>query len=162
MPQPAGCLRYILLHRLHGLYERYTDRYTFLLYCTGSFETDTRCSPAMPSSLTLIDIQKEVQGTDRYKNIPLSLINDHVVRLAVMTGAFYWHYHPNSDETFLVMEGVVCIDLEDRTVELSAGQLFTIPAGVRHCTRPKGDRSVNLTFERADMQTVKIQAESSS
>ena len=28
-----------------------------------------------------------------------------------MTEPFYWHYHPNSDETFLVIEGIVCIDL---------------------------------------------------
>jgi mannose-6-phosphate isomerase-like protein (cupin superfamily) len=109
------------------------------------------------SQLTRIDIFKEAQGLDIYKNIPLTLLNDHVVRLAVMTEAFYWHYHPNSDEVFIVLEGTLYIDLEDRTVELNVGQLFTIPANVRHCTRPKGSRSVNLTFELADMQTIKIE-----
>jgi mannose-6-phosphate isomerase-like protein (cupin superfamily) len=72
-----------------------------------------------------------------------------------MTEPFYWHYHPNSDETFLVLEGVLCIDLEDRTVELSPGQLITIPANTMHRTRPKHDRSVNVTFERENIQTVK-------
>ena len=105
--------------------------------------------------LTVIDVQLETQEIKSYKNIPVSLINDHVVRLSIMTEPFYWHYHPNSDETFLVMEGVVCIDLEDRTVELAPGQLFTIPANVRHRTRPKGDRSVNLTFELEAMETIR-------
>jgi len=109
----------------------------------------------IPPPLTLIDVQKETHGIQAYKNIPLSLINDHIVRLSVMTESFYWHYHPNSDETFLVVEGILCIDLEDRTVELAPGQLFTVPANVRHCTRPREDRSVNLTFELADMQTIK-------
>lgn len=109
----------------------------------------------MSVPLTVMDIQQETKEVFSYKNVPFALVNDHVVRLAVMTEPFYWHYHPNSDETFLVMEGILCIDLEDRTVELSPGQLFTIPANVKHCTRPKGDRSVNLTFERAAMETVK-------
>jgi len=106
--------------------------------------------------LTVIDVQQETQEIKSYKNVPVSLINDHVIRLSIMTEPFYWHYHPNSDETFLVIEGIVCIDLEDRTVELAPGQLFTIPANVRHCTRPKGSRSVNLTFELEAMETVKL------
>jgi len=31
--------------------------------------------------LTLIDVQKEIHGIQAYKNIPLSLINNHIVRL---------------------------------------------------------------------------------
>ncbi|WP_233636000.1 cupin domain-containing protein [Hymenobacter setariae] len=106
--------------------------------------------------MTIIDIQEETQGIDSYKNIPVALANDHVVRLSVMTEAYHWHYHPNSDETFLVIEGVVCIELEAKTVELQVGQLFTIPAGVRHRTRPKGNRSVNLTIERTDLETISL------
>ena len=112
------------------------------------------------SPLTLIDIQHHIQETASYKNIPLSLTNDHLVRLSVMREPFYWHYHPNSDETFLVTEGVLYIELEDRTIELEAGQLFTIPANVKHCTRPKGNRSVNLTFEREDMITIRCSKQS--
>jgi mannose-6-phosphate isomerase-like protein (cupin superfamily) len=109
----------------------------------------------MTPPLTIIDLHQETLEIKSYKNVPVSLINDHVVRLSVMTEPFYWHYHPNSDETFLVTEGIVCIDLEDRTVELAPGQLFTIPANVRHRTRPLGDRSVNITFELAAMETVR-------
>jgi mannose-6-phosphate isomerase-like protein (cupin superfamily) len=109
----------------------------------------------MTPPLTIIDLHQETLEIKSYKNVPVSLINDHVVRLSVMTEPFYWHYHPNSDETFLVTEGIVCIDLEERTVELAPGQLFTIPANVRHRTRPLGDRSVNITFELAAMETVR-------
>ena len=109
-----------------------------------------------PPVLIPIDIKQETSGVDYYKNIPLSIVNDHTVRLSVMTEPFYWHYHPNSDETFLILEGVLCIDLEDRTVELSPGQLITIPANVKHCTRPKDNRSVNVTFEREGIETVRV------
>ena len=108
--------------------------------------------------LTIIDIRQQLPGTDvRYFNDVLSGVNDHVVRVSVMTQPYYWHLHPNSDETFLVVEGSVLIDLEDRTVELFPGQLFTIPRNVKHRTRPKGDRLVNLTIEKADLQTIKME-----
>jgi mannose-6-phosphate isomerase-like protein (cupin superfamily) len=109
--------------------------------------------PHLLPPLTVVDIQHETQGIDSYKNVLLALVNDHVVRLSVKTEPYSWHFHPNSDEIFLVVEGIVCIDLKDKTVELAPGQLFTIPANVRHCTRPQGSRSVNLTFELAGMET---------
>ena len=73
-----------------------------------------------------------------------------------MTEPFYWHMHPNSDESFLVIEGAIFIDLENTTVELFPGQFFTIPKNIKHRTRPHGERSVNLTFERQNMETVKF------
>lgn len=107
--------------------------------------------------LTVINIQKESAiKVDDYLNVPLSLVNDHVIRMSIMTKPFYWHLHPDSDETFLVIEGTVYIDLETYTVELTPGQLFTIPKDVKHRTRPKEERSVNLTFEHREMKTVRL------
>jgi mannose-6-phosphate isomerase-like protein (cupin superfamily) len=110
-----------------------------------------------PEPLTIINLATEMTTEAAYKNIPVSFINDHVIRASVMTEDFYWHYHPNSDETFLVTEGCLLIDLEDKTVELQVGELFSIPKNVIHRTRPKGSRSVNITFELADMETVKVE-----
>ena len=91
-----------------------------------------------PTPLTVINIKKATATDVAYQNLSLSLINDHVVRASVMTESFYWHYHPNSDETFLVTEGCLLIDLEDKSIELNTGELFTIPKSVIHRTRPKG------------------------
>ena len=110
-----------------------------------------------PLVLIPIDITQETNQVNYYKNIPLSIVNNHTVRLSVMTESFYWHYHPNSDETFLVLEGILCFDLEDRTIELMPNQLITIPINIVHRTRPKHDRSVNLTFELENIQTVKLE-----
>jgi len=73
-----------------------------------------------------------------------------------MTGPYHWHFHPNSDETFLVIEGRLAIDFENGSLELQPGQLLTIPSGVRHRTRPIGERSVNLTFELAQSETIAV------
>jgi len=108
------------------------------------------------TALTIIDILEIAKTRVSYFNQSLTIVNDHVVRVSVMTEPFYWHLHPNSDETFLVIEGSLFIDLDDKTVELFPGQLFTIPRGIKHRTRPGGNRSVNLTVEHVDLQTVKV------
>jgi len=107
--------------------------------------------------LTVIDIKSEADiKTSDYLNLLLCSINDHVIRMSIMTEPFYWHLHPNSDETFWVIEGSIYIDLETHTVELLPGQLLTIPMNVKHRTRPKGERSVNLTFEHNAIETVRL------
>jgi mannose-6-phosphate isomerase-like protein (cupin superfamily) len=93
---------------------------------------------------------------DRYANKALTQVNDHVVRLSVMTEPYFWHVHPDTDELFLVLEGALLIEFEEGSVQLTAGQMLTVPAGRTHRTRPVGDRSVNLTFERAVARTLRV------
>jgi len=109
------------------------------------------------NALTVIDIHQRTEAVNSlYANFPLTLVNNHVIRVSIMTEPFYWHMHPNSDESFLVIEGSIFIDLEDTTVELFSGQFFTIPKNIKHRTRPNGERSVNLTFEHQNMKTIKL------
>jgi len=91
--------------------------------------------------------------TKSYENFSLGRVNDHEVRLSVMTSQFRWHRHPSSDETFLGVDGQLVIEFEDHEVVVGPGQLVTVPAGVLHRTRPAGARSVNLTFERLGAET---------
>jgi mannose-6-phosphate isomerase-like protein (cupin superfamily) len=91
---------------------------------------------------------------DDYHNRQIATVNDHEVRMSVMTAGFPWHAHPDSDETFLVVDGELVIEFEDREVVLAKGDLLTVPKGVVHRTRPLGARSVNLTFEKSDAATV--------
>ncbi|TSD67395.1 cupin domain-containing protein [Inquilinus sp. KBS0705] len=110
-----------------------------------------------PAPLTVINIHQYTATDAAYKNLILSFVNNHVIRASVMTEDFYWHYHPNSDETFFVTERCLLIDLEDKCIELNTGELFTIPKNVVHRTRPRDKRSVNITFELIDMETVKVE-----
>jgi len=91
---------------------------------------------------------------DDYSNVSLGNVNDHEIRMSVMTEQFRWHYHPDSDETFYGIDGQLVIEFEDREVIVQPGELVTVPAGVMHRTRPFGARSVNLTFERRSAATV--------
>ena len=102
----------------------------------------------------VITLKAESSNHFGYDNHPIANVNDHVVRISTMTEPYHWHSHPNSDETFLVIEGRLCIEFESGSLELDPGQLVTVPRGVRHRTRPVGARSVNLTFELAGSETI--------
>ena len=91
---------------------------------------------------------------EAYWNEALTSVNDHEIRMSVMTQPFDWHVHPDSDETFLVLEGQIAITLEHVEVILAPGEIFTVTRGALHKTRPCGGRSVNLTFERANAPTI--------
>jgi mannose-6-phosphate isomerase-like protein (cupin superfamily) len=111
----------------------------------------------MPGKLPEITtLASESSSEASYDNHAIAKVNDHVVRISVMTQPYHWHLHPNSDETFLVIEGRLRIEFEDGTLELGRGQMVTVPRGLRHRTRPVGDRSVNLTFEAAKAETVAV------
>ncbi|MFL6724175.1 MAG: cupin domain-containing protein [Sphingomicrobium sp.] len=89
-----------------------------------------------------------------YRNLSLGPVNDHEIRMSVMTEPFPWHRHPDSDETFYGVDGELIVQFVDSEVVVGPGQFVTVPAGTLHCTRPAGKRSVNLTFERAGSATV--------
>ena len=110
-------------------------------------DTSPTTSPTDPLALS-----KSIQ--DRYRNVSLATVNDHEIRMSVMTERFGWHRHPDSDETFLCVDGELVIEFEDGEVAVAPGQLMTVPAGTLHRTRPGGARSVNLTFERKDAATL--------
>jgi mannose-6-phosphate isomerase-like protein (cupin superfamily) len=109
----------------------------------------------MLEPLNLVDLmQRARELSGKYENVVIARVNDHVVRMSLMTELYFWHYHPNSDETFIGLEGIVIVELVDRRVELGPGQMFTVPKGMKHRTAPAGVRSINLTIENAEMETL--------
>ena len=86
--------------------------------------------------LELIDIPNLIKESKKeWQNFSLSEVNDCVVRLGVIHGEFHWHTHDNEDEFFYVIDGLLHIDLKDKTVDLNPGQGFMVPKGVSHRTR---------------------------
>lgn len=99
--------------------------------------------------LELVDAKKLAdECTIQWWNQSLSRVNDAVVRLGVFQGEFHWHKHDLEDEFFFVLEGVLLLDLEGRTVELSQHQGMVVPRGVLHKTRAPS-RTVVLMVEAA-------------
>ncbi len=116
---------------------------------------DYGSEPTRFPPLTVVDVTAEATAVrGDYRNQVLSRVNTSCLRLAVMSGEYPWHRHPDSDELFLIVEGRLEIDLAGGlTLCLDPWQSVVIPAGTVHRTRAKG-RAVNLTFEHVGTATV--------
>ena len=59
-------------------------------------------------------------------------MNDYQFKLVKVQGDFVWHSHADTDETFVVIDGVLRIGFRDGEVEVSAGEMYVVPRGVEH------------------------------
>lgn len=115
--------------------------------------------PVRYPALHVVDLVAEGAAvTEQYQNMVINRVNDSCLRLAVFDEVYGWHYHPTSDELFVVVSGCLVIDLEDnRELRLQPWQCVTIPAKTLHRTRALG-RTVNLCFEKLGAETVFVDA----
>lgn len=101
------------------------------------------------SPLEVVDVARLIgECTDQWYNQTLCQVNDSVIRLGVIQGEYHWHKHDDLDEFFYVVEGLLLIDLDDRTVELGPRKGFVVPRGIVHRTRAP-ERTVILMVEGA-------------
>jgi len=100
----------------------------------------------------LKDIWQKI--SEKRKNLVVDTVNDHDLHLAVIEGVYKWHYHPNSDEIFLVLDGNLLIEFDDgESVSLKPFEVFLVKAGRVHQTTGNG-RTVNLCFEKKNCETI--------
>jgi mannose-6-phosphate isomerase-like protein (cupin superfamily) len=89
-----------------------------------------------------------------YDNFILETINTHCLRIAVMEQEYRWHFHENTDELFIVLEGELKVEIRNQdTLYLKPGEFMKMPAGTIHKTSAV-KRTVNLCFERNADDTV--------
>ena len=76
--------------------------------------------------------EKLSEFTDHWSPKVIAEMNDYQFKLVKIEGDFIWHNHPDTDETFIILEGSMFIELEDETVELNEGEMYVVPRGVNH------------------------------
>jgi mannose-6-phosphate isomerase-like protein (cupin superfamily) len=79
---------------------------------------------------------------DQWQPRVIAEMNDYQFKIARVQGDFIWHDHPDTDETFFVLEGTLRIDLPDGFVNVSAGELYVVPKGVQH--KPYAEQEVKI------------------
>ena len=69
-------------------------------------------------------------------------MNDYQFKIVKLQGDFVWHDHKDTDESFIVLDGVLRIDFRDGAVQVAAGEMFVVPKGVEH--KPYAEQEVRL------------------
>lgn len=103
------------------------------------------------SPLNLQD--KLARITDTWSPRVVAEMNDYQFKLAKLEGDFIWHAHADTDEVFLVLDGVLRIELRDGAVHLKAGEMYVVPRGVEHRPVSEGGCSILLVEPRGVTNT---------
>lgn len=114
--------------------------------------------PVLFPQLVVANLAAEgAASTSPYRNVVVNRVNESCLRLSAFEGDYRWHFHPGSDELFVVVDGRLAIDLADgSTMLLGPWDAVTIPAGVVHRTRAL-PRAVNLCFEHFGAETTFVE-----
>ena len=80
-------------------------------------------------------------------------MNDYQFKLVKIEGEFVWHEHEETDEAFIVIEGSMSIEFEEGSVELSEGEMYVVPRGVRHKPCADSECKVMLVEPRGIVNT---------
>ena len=80
-------------------------------------------------------------------------MNDYQFKIVKLQGDFVWHDHPDTDETFIVIDGEVRIDFRDGAVTLGPGEMFVVPRGVEHKPYAATETRVMLVEPRGVLNT---------
>ena len=80
-------------------------------------------------------------------------MNDYQFKLVKIQGEFVWHDHGHTDEVFILLEGSMNIEFEDRTITLNAGEMQVVPKGTRHNPFAENECKVMLVEPRGVINT---------
>ncbi|AXO88726.1 cupin domain-containing protein [Pseudomonas sp. K1(2024)] len=80
-------------------------------------------------------------------------MNDYQFKVVRIEGEFIWHSHPETDEAFIVLEGILRIDLPERSVHVAAGELYVVPKGVKHRTAAEGEAKLMMIEPQGVLNT---------
>ncbi len=91
--------------------------------------------------------------TEHWSPRVVAQMNDYQFKVVRLKGDFVWHDHPETDETFIVLEGRLRIDFRDGVVELREGEMFVVPRGVEHKPYAEEEAKVLLIEPRGVINT---------
>ena len=97
--------------------------------------------------------EKLSEFSDHWSPKVIAEMNNYQFKLVKIEGDFIWHHHADTDETFIVIEGSMFIELEDETVELNEGEMYVVPKGVNHKPYALEECKVMLVEPRGVLNT---------
>ncbi len=83
---------------------------------------------------------EKINLSDKFEKLPagdyavrlIARMNNYDFKIVKFKGDFIWHSHPETDETFIIIEGTLVMSFRDHKVEVRAGEMIVIPKGVEH------------------------------
>lgn len=110
---------------------------------------------------------EKINLSDKFGKLPagdyavrlIAKMNDYDFKIVKFKGDFVWHSHPETDETFIIIEGTLVMNFRDRKMEVHAGEMIVIPKGVEHKPSSAGGYKALLIEPEGVPNTGDVQSE---
>ena len=86
-------------------------------------------------------------------------LNDYQFKLVKIKNDFIWHNHEHTDEAFIVIEGKIFIEFENRTEEINKGEMIIVPKGMNHRPFAKNEAKIMIIEPRGVKNTGRLNNE---
>lgn len=119
----------------------------------------TSPTPALRGQCQTIDLTDKLARVEGYwQQRVVAEMNGYQFKVARLDGEFVWHTHDDTDETFIVLDGELQIEMRggpagDSTIVLRAGQMAVVPKGVEHRPHALGEVKLLLVEPRGVVNT---------
>ncbi|MGB7452239.1 MAG: cupin domain-containing protein [Lysobacterales bacterium] len=111
-------------------------------------------------SYSAINFRKKFKKFDeQWSPKVIAEMNDYQFKLAKVNGEFTWHTHPDTDEAFIIIEGVLDIEFRDGKVRLETGEMFVVPKGVEHKPAAEHECRIMLVEPKDTVNTGNTQSD---
>src|SRR4030043_92222 len=82
----------------------------------------------------------KINLSDKFGKLPagdyavrlVAKMNNYDFKIVKFKGDFVWHSHPETDETFIILDGELIMNFRDRKVQVCAGEMIIVPKGIEH------------------------------
>ena len=98
------------------------------------------CSSVKYQAINFSD--KLTMFTEQWAPKVIAQMNDYQIKIVKIEGDFSWHQHAHTDETFIVLDGLLRLDFRDGSVQLGAGEMYVVAKGVEH--KPYAAKEVKM------------------
>jgi mannose-6-phosphate isomerase-like protein (cupin superfamily) len=103
----------------------------------------------LPQGLEGATVKDKISLTDKLATFneywsprTVAQLTSYDVMVVKVKDEFVWHKHDDADDFFLVLKGVLDIQLRDQTITIGPGELYIVPKGVEH--RPVAREETHL------------------
>ena len=96
---------------------------------------------------------------DHWSPKVIAEMNDYQFKLAKIKDDFIWHEHNDTDEAFIVINGVNWIEFKDETIQINAGEMIVVPKGTKHRPYAKEEAQIMLVEPKGVINTGDIESD---
>ena len=104
-----------------------------------------------------INLKKKFEKfSDHWSPKVIAELNDYQFKLVKIKDDFVWHNHQHTDEAFIVINGTIYIEFEDKTEEINEGEMIIVPKGINHKPFAKNEAEIMIIEPRGVINTGQV------